>query len=58
MLGLVQEVRPQNQVVDVGPHEAAIGIGRGADDRLAADVKRGVHEYGTAGHWVTRLTIC
>lgn len=40
---------PENQKVDLGHEERVDRYLRRADDGLAADVKRGVHEHGNAG---------
>ena len=39
----------EHQHVHVGGQEAAVGVLRRADDRLAADVEAGVDEHGAAG---------
>ena len=45
----LEHERAEHQHVHVGAHEAAVGVLRRADDRLAADVERRVHQHRTAG---------
>ena len=52
---LVEQERAEHEIVDVRPHEAAIRVLRRADDRLAADVERGVDEHAAAGARLERL---
>src|SRR5688572_11570086 len=46
---LVEQERAEHQVVHLRPHEAAVGVLRGADDRLAAYVEAGVYDHSVAG---------
>ena len=53
--GLLEQERPEHEAVDVGAHEAAVGVLRRADDRLAAHVERRVHQHRAAGEALERL---
>src|SRR5262245_56496698 len=44
LVSLVEQAILKHQNIDCGAHEAPVSIFRGADDRLTADVERGVHE--------------
>ena len=46
---------PSTSIVDVGAHEAAVGVLGRADDRLAAHVERRVHHHRAAGAPLERL---
>src|SRR5215469_2630280 len=45
LFGLRQQVIAYRQIIHAGAHETLVSLRRGADNRLAAHVKRGVHEY-------------
>src|SRR5262249_35248594 len=46
---LAEEAVAHSQCLDLGSHEAAERVFRGAHDRLAADVEAGVDNYRTTG---------
>src|SRR2546423_13793666 len=46
---LLQDVALENEDVHAGAHEAPVRILRSTDDRLAADVERGVDDEGASG---------
>src|SRR5262249_25230150 len=46
---LLEQERPEDEAVHLGPHEAQPRMARRADDRLAADVEGRVHEDRAAG---------
>src|SRR3954464_8056246 len=45
---LLQEERPEHEVVHLGAHEAAVGVLGGADDGLASHVEAGVDDHAIA----------
>src|SRR4029453_8354499 len=45
LLLLVQQIGAENQIVHVGAHETAGRVLGGADDRLSADVERGIDDH-------------
>src|SRR5688500_700823 len=49
-----QQVWTEHEIIDVGPHEAAIRVFRRTHDRLAADVERRVHDHRTSGQRLER----
>src|SRR5262245_14123454 len=55
LIRLVDELVAKDEKVHLRPHEAAIGVFRTANDRLATDVERGVHDDGGSGTLLERL---
>src|SRR5438046_2862573 len=41
---LVEKERTQNQMIDMRPHEADIGVVRRADDWFATNIEAGIHD--------------